>query len=62
MRNMRDIEFWMGFGEVVRTNSGGVMRDWKDGEGRMVLGLKEEIGGFEKIVRKGELEGREVEG
>lgn len=46
----------------MRTHFGGVMRDWEDGEGRKVLGLKEEMGGFEKRVRKGEQEGREVDG
>jgi hypothetical protein len=50
---------------VVRTQLIEVLRNWENGEGVKVLGLKDEMGGFEKRVgmrESDEGDGREVEG
>jgi hypothetical protein len=50
---------------VVRTQLIEVLRNWENGEGVTVLGLKDEMGGFEKRVgmrESDEGDGSEVEG
>lgn len=49
----------------MRTQLIEVLRNWENGEGVKVLGLKEEMGGFEKRVgmrESDEGDGSEVEG